>query len=155
MDKMEQAKAALEVLKEYISTLDIVGFYVPVRLPDGLYAAELSAARMLSLARAGKLDLRRHDLFFRWTRKELITHISPLVRDCKRIKLNVTRYEDIPPHRESTARGFEKLVAQAVGGIHTGDDPHKADIWIPDKGFFECKGLGAEMHSIAQKAAGD
>ena len=67
------------------------------------------------------------------------------------IKTDVDKVRNIPEHAGLKARGFEIVVANTLGAIHSGDRLKAVDVIDTMYGRIECKIGGGRLYWAANK----
>jgi len=130
---------ALKMFLAYIRVLAIDFFAVPIEKPDGLYIG-LIAPDIFAAAFGSKLIYRRKgERFARLRRMYSPINVCPVLRPVLQVKTIYKRLNDVPPHCGMVARGFEKVVAETLGGEHVGDDAGNVDVIHQVYGRIEIK----------------
>lgn len=164
MSSWNEAYAALNLLCEYVDAMKIDWFALP---EQGVRHINIVLVHAHDLCDCTEeclegydwklprlLTLNKGETFFRMRREysavKMWQGFRPNLRRYRIAVPTIRRVADIPPHMGMRARGWELIVAQGVGGIHTGDDVHAIDVVHPLGGLIECKIGGGRFYTAAE-----
>lgn len=156
-----KAWRALEMVSEYVELMKIDWFAFPEQTSKGVNVVLVHAHDFVSAIEGNiehdnmprMLKIEKGEEFFR-VRKEYSANKmwAGFERVSKiRIATDYKKVADIPKHCNMIARGFEKVVAQAINGNHTGDDVKSIDVISAIHGNIECKIGGGRLYTATSK----
>ena len=146
---------ANELLKEYINTMHIDNFAIPVQGSGKIGVLIIDAQdfyKTVTIDGCPLVNVAKGEEFYRLNRTLTVTKILPIFRNCKKSLIwidSIAKLGEIPKHCNSVARGFEVVTAQAVNGLHTGDNIAQIDVISDIYGRIECKTGKGRLYTAA------
>ena len=140
-------KMASKMFVKYIRTMQADFMAIPVE-GDCLKVAIVAPDMVVKCIEEGArvIERRKGERYARMKRVYTATTVCPLWRPVALIDTPYKQFKDVPKHGGMIARGWEKVVADATHGTHTGDNAGCVDVIDSDFGILECKCGGSKFY---------
>lgn len=158
---MSKIERALELMHEYIESMNIDYFAIAEQTANTVNIVLINAKALHAAiaAYAAENDdlptlcyIGKGEEFARVARRVQATHMWQGLSSVRKVKIPTTyrKKMDIPEHAGMQSRGWEIVVANTIGGEHTGDDVRNVDVIHPAYGRIECKFPGGRIYTAAK-----
>ena len=157
---MDNYWMAWKLLNEYIHSMNIECFAFPELTSAGVKVVLIDAKQFSKAIEnclnngnlPAMLTIEKGELFFRMKKQYSAVKMWQGLQGIGKVRFdtNIKRINDIPTHKGMKARGWEKVVADAIGGLHTGDDIKQVDVISDDYGRIECKIGGGRIYTASK-----
>lgn len=146
-------KKASVMLKSYIFQMHIDFFAFPVQFPTGVRIALIKPENMIDCIERDSrmIERRKGELFARVRRMYNPIKVIPEFKPTLLVETEYKRIDDFPIHAGLKARGFEIVVANTLGALHSGDLIKSVDVVDTTIGRIECKIGGGRLYWAASE----
>jgi len=146
-------KRGAKMVQTYTRKMKIDFFAFPVEKIDAVYIALIEPQTIIDAIENDLpiVERRKGELYYRMKRKYSAVNTLPYLRPVHLIRTSYRRVKDFPEHCGMIARGFEIVVSDTVGAIHSGDILRNVDVIDTILGRIECKIGGGKLYWAAKK----
>ena len=141
------------MVQTYVRKMHIDFFAFPIEKCGKVYIALIEPENIVNAIENDfpVVERRKGELFYRMRRMYSPIKTLPYLRPTHLIETAYKRVADFPRHGGMIARGFELVVAETLGALHSGDELKAVDVIDCMYGRIECKIGGGRLYWAATK----
>ena len=141
------------MVQTYVRKMHIDFFAFPIEKCGKVFIALIEPENIVNAIENDLpvVERRKGELFYRMKRMYSPIKVLPYLRPTHLIETAYKHVSDFPRHCGMIARGFELVVAETLGALHSGDELKAVDVIDCMYGRIECKIGGGRLYWAATK----
>lgn len=146
-------KRGTMMVKTYVRKMHIDFFAFPIEKCGKVFIALIEPENIINAIENDLpvVERRKGELFYRMKRMYSPIKVLPYLRPAHMIETSYKKVSDFPKHYGMIARGFEVVISETLGALHSGDELKAVDIIDCVYGRIECKIGGGRLYWAAVK----
>lgn len=146
-------KRGAMMVRTYVRKMKIDFFAFPIEKQNQVFIALIEPEQIVTCIEEELpvVERRKGELFYRMKRAYSPMKTIPFLRPVHLVPTMYKRVSDFPKHNGLQARGFELVVSETLGAIHSGDILKAVDVVDCVCGRIECKIGGGRLYWAANK----